>query len=54
MSSIEFYHEVISIEKKIQNKTEKKYLEKRNCLEERIDEKTLEKLEKIRRTIELS
>jgi len=49
MSSIEFYHEVISIEKKIQMKTEKKYLEKRNWLEERIDEKTLEKLEKIRR-----
>ena len=50
MSSIEFYHEVISIEKKIQIKTEKKYLEKRNWLEERIDEKTLEKLEKIRRS----
>ncbi len=50
MSSIEFYHEVISIEKKIQTKTEKKYLEKRNWLEERIDEKTLEKLEKIRRS----
>ena len=49
MSSIEFYYEVISIEKKIQKKTEKKYLEKRNSLEERIDEKTLEKLEKIRR-----
>ena len=50
MSSIEFYHEVISIEKKIETKTEKKYLEKRNWLEERIDEKTLEKLEKIRRS----
>ena len=50
MSSIEFYHEVISIEKKIQIKTERKYLEKRNWLEERIDEKTLEKLEKIRRS----
>ena len=49
MSSIEFYHEVISIEKKIQNRTEKKYIEKRNSIEERIDEKTLEKLEKIRR-----
>ena len=49
MSSIEFYHEVISIENKIRSKTEKKYLEKRNSIEERIDEKTLEKLEKIRR-----
>ena len=50
MSSIEFYYEVISNEKKIKTKTEKKYLEKRNWLEERIDEKTLEKLEKIRRS----
>ena len=50
MSSIEFYHEVIGIEKKIETKTERKYLEKRNWLEERIDEKTLEKLEKIRRS----
>ncbi|MCB2290318.1 NYN domain-containing protein [Clostridium sp. CS001] len=50
MSSIEFYHEVISIEKKIQMKTEKKYLEKRNLLEDRIDEETLKKLEKIRRS----
>jgi predicted RNA-binding protein with PIN domain len=49
MSSIEFYHEVITIEKKIQNRTEKKYIEKRNSIEERIDEKTMEKLEKIRR-----
>ncbi|MBU3146708.1 NYN domain-containing protein [Clostridium sp. CF012] len=51
MSSIEFYHEVINIEKKIRIKTEKKYLEKRNSIEERIDEKTLEKLEKIRRNL---
>ena len=50
MSSIEFYHEVISTQKKIQLKIEKKYLEKRNWLEESIDEKTLEKLEKIRRS----
>ena len=50
MSSIEFYHEVMSIEKKIKIKTEKKYLENRNWLEDRLDEKTLEKLEKIRRS----
>ena len=50
MSSIEFYHEVINVEKKIETKTEKKYLEKRNWLEERIDKETLEKLEKIRRS----
>jgi len=50
MSSIEFYHEVISTQKKIQTNIEKRYLEKRSNLEERIDEKTLEKLEKIRRS----
>lgn len=50
MSSIEFYHEVVSAEKKIQVKTEKNYLETRNLLEERIDKTTLEKLEKIRRS----
>ena len=50
MSSIEFYHEVISTQKQIQINIEKKYLGKRNWLEERIDEKTLKKLEKIRRS----
>lgn len=50
MSSIEFYYEVISVEKTINNKTEKKYLENKNWLEDRLDGKTLEKLEKIRRS----
>jgi predicted RNA-binding protein with PIN domain len=50
MSSIEFYHEVINIEKKIQIGTEKNYFEKRNWLEDRIDKKILEELEKIRRS----
>ena len=50
MSSIEFYHEVISTHKKIQTEIEKKYLEKRNWLQEEIDEKTLEILEKMRRS----
>ena len=50
MSSIEFYHEVISTQKKIEIAIEKNYLEKRNWLEERIDEKTLEELEKMRRS----
>ncbi|MBU3073533.1 NYN domain-containing protein [Clostridium estertheticum] len=50
MSSIEFYHEVVSTQKKIEIEIERKYLEKRNWLEERIDEKTLEKLEKMRRS----
>ncbi|MBU3215713.1 NYN domain-containing protein [Clostridium estertheticum] len=50
MSSIEFYHEVVNTQRKIEIEIEKKYLEKRNWLEERIDEKTLEKLEKMRRS----
>jgi predicted RNA-binding protein with PIN domain len=50
MSSIEFYHEVINIEKKIQIGTEKNYFEKRNWLEDIIDKKILEELEKIRRS----
>ena len=50
MSSLEFYHEVMNIEKTINNKTEKKYLENKNWLEDRLDGKTLEKLEKIRRS----
>jgi predicted RNA-binding protein with PIN domain len=50
MSSIEFYHEVISTQKKIQINIEKNQLEKRNRLEERIDSETLQKLEKIRRS----
>ena len=50
MSSIEFYHEVISTQKKIQINIEKNQLQKRNRLEERIDNETLQKLEKIRRS----
>jgi len=51
MSSIEFYHEVISTQKKIKINIEKRNFQKRNCLEERMDEKTLEKLEKMRRSL---
>jgi predicted RNA-binding protein with PIN domain len=50
MSSIEFYHEVMNIKKIIKSKTEKKYLDNKNWLEDRLDGKTLEKLEKIRRS----
>ncbi len=50
MSSIEFYHEVISTQKKIRINIEKNQLDKRNRLEERIDNETLQKLEKIRRS----
>ena len=51
MSSIEFYHEVISTQKKIKINIEKRNFQKRNCLEERMDEKTLVKLEKMRRSL---
>lgn len=50
MSSIEFYHEVQSIESRIQKKIERKYSEKRYTLEDRIQKDMLEKLEKIRRS----
>ncbi|MCB2295834.1 NYN domain-containing protein [Clostridium algoriphilum] len=50
MSSMEFYNEVISTQKKIKASIEKRYLEKRNWLEERIDENTLKELEKMRRS----
>jgi len=50
MSSIEFYHEVIATQEKIKLRIEKKYIGKRNWIEERIDKETLEKLEKIRRS----
>ena len=50
MSSLEFYHEVISTQKKIKLSIEKKYFEKRNYLEDRIDENTLIELEKMRRS----
>lgn len=50
MSSIEFYHEVKNIEKKISVKIEKKYSEKRNKIEDNVRPEVLEKLEKIRRS----
>lgn len=50
MSSIEFYHEVEDIHRMVKTKTEKKFTEGRNLLEERIEKNILEKLEKIRRS----
>lgn len=50
MSSWEFYFEVKEAEKKISTKTQKKYSEKRDLLEDRIQKEVLEKLEKIRRS----
>jgi uncharacterized protein len=50
MSSIEFYFEVEEVHAKIQRKTEKKFIENRNLLEDIIQKSVLEKLEKIRRS----
>lgn len=50
MSSVEFYHEVKSIENKIESKIQKKYSEKRFTLEDTIQKEILEELEKIRRS----
>lgn len=50
MSSIEFYHEIKAVELKIKNKIAKKYSQKRETLEDRIEQNILEKLEKIRRS----
>jgi uncharacterized protein len=50
VSSLEFYFDVKEAEEKIRIRTEKKYSEKRNLLEDRIEKDVLEKLEKIRRS----
>jgi predicted RNA-binding protein with PIN domain len=49
-SSIEFYHEINSVESKIRKSTEKTYSQNRNLLEDLLDKDVLEKLEKIRRS----
>jgi hypothetical protein len=49
MSSLEFYHEVKGVEKKINNKIEKDNSCKRNTIEDRIENDILEKLQKIRK-----
>lgn len=50
MSSIEFYHEVVTVEGKIRKNTEKSIVKKRNLLEDNIEESILQKLEKMRRS----
>lgn len=50
MSSLEFYFEVEEVHERIQKKTENNFSEQRNPLEDRIEKKVLEKLEKIRRS----
>lgn len=50
MSSIEFLREVEAMQTKIQKKTQKRFAENRNLLEDRIEKNILEKLEKIRRS----
>lgn len=50
MSSLEFYYEVKAAESKIKKRIVKKYSEKRNTVEDRIQKEVLEELEKIRRS----
>jgi len=50
MSSLEFYHEVKSVEKRISTNIEKSSIREKITLEERIDENVLEKLQKIRKS----
>lgn len=50
MSSIEFHIEIKSAEQNIRKQVESRYSEKRNQLEDYIEESVLKKLEKIRRS----
>ncbi|MBC2399999.1 NYN domain-containing protein [Clostridium tetanomorphum] len=50
MSSLEFYHEVISIEKIINTRIEKKISSEKSTIEDRIKGDILEKLQKIRKS----
>ncbi|WP_010295379.1 NYN domain-containing protein [Clostridium senegalense] len=50
MSSLEFYHEVMKVERKIGKKCEKVYSQKRNLFEDMIDEDIAKILEKMRRS----
>ncbi|MDT8715797.1 NYN domain-containing protein [Clostridium sp. 19966] len=50
MSSIEFLREIEAMQVNIQNKTQKKFADNRNLLEDTIEKNVLEKLEKIRRS----
>lgn len=50
MSSLEFYKEVKVINSKINNKIKINYSDKKHSLEDRIDKKILDELEKIRRS----
>jgi len=50
MSSIEFYFEVMKTQECIRKQTEKKCVDKRNLLLDRLDKDILEQLEKIRKS----
>jgi len=50
MSSIEFYFEVIKVHEAIRKQTEKKAVDKRNLLKDRLNENVIEQLEKIRKS----
>lgn len=50
MSSIEFYFEVMKTQESIRKQTEKRCVDKRNLLLDRLDKDVLEQLEKIRKS----
>lgn len=50
MASLEFYYEIKSVEKRISTNIEKNSLRENITLEDRINEKVLEKLQKIRKS----
>jgi predicted RNA-binding protein with PIN domain len=49
MSSLEFYNEVLKVEKSIKIKADKNKNQHRNSISDNIDERTAEILEQIRR-----
>ena len=50
MSSLEFYNEVLKIEKSIKNKTDKNRISQKNIISDNIDDRIAEILEEIRRS----
>ena len=50
MSSLEFYNEILNIEKSIKLKSDKNKIAQKNSISDNIDDKTAKILEEIRRS----
>ncbi|NRZ84843.1 putative RNA-binding protein with PIN domain [Clostridium beijerinckii] len=50
MSSLEFYNEVLRIEKSIKNKADKNRISQKNIISDNIDDRIVKILEEIRRS----